>query len=142
MRKLLTIAACLCLGSFYGYGQEKMVSGQVVDSAGGQPVPGVSVTVQGSTIGTATDLDGNYIISVPGDDAVLVFSFLGMTPVQETVGDRSVINVTMSPAASQLDEVVVIGYGTAARRDLRSEEHTSELQSLMRNLYAVFCLHI
>src|SRR5690606_15118630 len=83
-----------------------------------QPDPGVSVTLQGSTVGTATDLDGKYTISVPGDDAVLVFSSLGMNPVQETVGDRSVINVMMSPATSQLDEVVVIGYGTAARRDL------------------------
>src|SRR3546814_11627553 len=96
MRKLLTIAACLCLGSFYGYGQEKMVSGQVVDSSGGQPVPGVSVSVQGSTIGTATDLYGNYIISVPGDYSALVFRFLGLTPVHTLVGDRSVIHLSMS----------------------------------------------
>ncbi|QEC52405.1 TonB-linked SusC/RagA family outer membrane protein [Anseongella ginsenosidimutans] len=118
MRNVLTVLAFLCFFTQYGYGQERTVSGRVVGAADSLPVPGVSVTVQGSSIGTATDLEGNYTISVPGNEAVLLFSFLGMTTVQETVGDRSVINVVLAPAASQLDEVVVIGYGTAVKRDL------------------------
>lgn len=104
--------------SFHAYAQERTVSGQVVGAEDEMPIPGVSVTVEGTAIGTATDLDGNYTLSVPGNDAVLVFSLLGMETVREIVGDREVVNVAMQFDAAELEEVVVIGYGTAQKRDL------------------------
>lgn len=84
----------------------------------GSPSPAFPLPLREALWGAATDLDGNYSLNVPGNDAVLVFSFLGMSTIEESVGDRAVINVAMAQATDQLDEVVVIGYGTAAKRDL------------------------
>src|SRR5690554_7527499 len=117
MRTLL-ITLLLIVSALYGYSQELTVQGKVTGAEDELPIPGVSVTVKGSSMGTATDLEGNYTIAVPDANAVLIFSFLGMSTVEETVGGRTEINIAMSAAADQLDEVVVIGYGTAAKRDL------------------------
>jgi len=93
------------------------VSGKVVAGAG-QPVPGVNIVVKGSTLGTVTDADGNFTINVPDDDAVLVFSFIGYSPQEVSIGGRTVINVTLQEDTKQLDEVVVIGYGEQSRETL------------------------
>lgn len=96
---------------------ETRVTGKVV-SPTGDPIAGVSVTVKGSSLGTSTDGEGNFAITVP-DDAVLVFSSVGFEPQEVAVSGRSVINVTMVEATgAAMDEVVVIGYGTATKRDL------------------------
>src|SRR5690606_1466575 len=92
------------------------VTGTVVDSSG-QPLPGVTITVQGTTIGTVTDLDGRYTINAP-DGGVLVFSFIGFERQAIEVGGKSIINVTLNEDTASLDEVVVIGYGTQERRDI------------------------
>ena len=84
----------------------------------GNPLPGVSVVVKGSNIGTATDADGRYQITVPDADAILQFSFVGYTTREILVGNQRVIDVGLAEDASQLEEVVVIGYGTARKRDL------------------------
>ncbi|WP_234364067.1 SusC/RagA family TonB-linked outer membrane protein [Lunatibacter salilacus] len=94
----------------------KDVSGTVVDQ-NGDPLPGVSILVQGSTTGTVTDLDGKFTITVP-DGATLVFSFIGYENQLVSVGDQTVLTVTMSEDATSLDEVVVIGYGTIRKSDL------------------------
>tara|TARA_R110002050_G_scaffold295966_1_gene455423 strand:- start:5049 stop:8420 length:3372 start_codon:yes stop_codon:yes gene_type:complete len=92
------------------------VSGTVVDS-NGQPIPGVTVSVPGTSIGTATDLDGKYSISVP-EGTTLVFSFIGFESQSKAVGDQSIINITLTEDMSSLDEVVVIGYGTQKQREV------------------------
>lgn len=89
---------------------EVTVTGTVVDEYG-SPVPGVTVLVEGTTIGTATDLDGEYSLTVP-DGSTLVFSFIGFESETVVVGDQSVIDVTLNEDISSLDEVVVVGYGT------------------------------
>ncbi len=93
------------------------VTGTVSD-ANGTPLPGVSVVERGTTNGVATDFDGNYEIRVSSAASVLDFTYLGFTSASRTVGSNGTINVTMEESASQLDEVVVIGYGTARRSDL------------------------
>lgn len=93
-----------------------VVSGKVTDAAG-EGIPGVSVTLKGSSVGTTTDATGNYSLSVP-DNATLVFSSVGFTGFEEKVNGRSVINVTLQPAAQSINEVVVVGYGTQKKRDL------------------------
>ena len=92
------------------------VSGNVVDSETGTPLPGVNVVVQGTSTGVSTDFDGNYQISV-SQGAVLEFSFIGFETQSISVsGDQ--INVSMIPSADSLDEIVVTGYGTQTRREV------------------------
>lgn len=89
-----------------------MVTGTVSDSDG-EPLAGVTVSVKGQpSKAAATDIDGNYKISVAGKDTHLNFNYIGMTPVTEKVGDRTVINVVMTSQSTELDDVIVIGYGT------------------------------
>lgn len=98
--------------------QEKTVTGTVTDGATGSPLPGANVSVQGTTTGTTTDMQGQYEITVPGPDAVLVYSFVGYVSQEETVGDRTTIDVTLQEDVEQLDEVVVVGYGTQRRQEI------------------------
>ena len=90
------------------------VSGKVTDGEG-LPLPGVTVTVKGTTRGTNTGIDGVYHISVPNASAILVFSSVGYTAKEVTVGGNAVINVQLSSDNKTLNEVVVIGYGTQKR---------------------------
>ncbi len=89
---------------------QKTVTGVVKDDAGG-PLPGANVTVVGTTQGTITDADGHYSIQVPGNDAVLRFSFVGMEPQEILVGDKTVIDVTLKSSAIGLSDVVVTALG-------------------------------
>jgi len=101
----------LLIGSI-SYGQS--VKGVVTDADGS--LPGVSVTIQGTTSGAQTDFDGNYTIKASQGD-VLVFSYLGYKTEVRTVGSETVINVTMTEDSTQLEEIVVIGYGTTTVKD-------------------------
>src|SRR5690606_35171440 len=92
------------------------VSGTVTDP-NGEPIPGVTVSVPGTTIGTATDLDGRYSLTVQ-EGSTLVFSFIGFEPQSIAVGDRSVIDVVLSEDMASLEEVVVVGYGTQKKSHL------------------------
>lgn len=102
---------------FLGYQQADVtVTGTVVGNDG-EPLPGVTISVQGTTIGTVSDIDGKYTITVP-EGGSLVFSFIGFERQVIEVGSRSVIDVTLQEDTASLDEVVVIGYGTQERRDI------------------------
>jgi iron complex outermembrane receptor protein len=101
------------------FGQQRTIKGKVTSETEGA-LPGVNIVVQGTTIGIATDINGDYTISVPGPEAVLVFSFIGYTPQQITVGNQSTINVVLAPALSALQEIVVTGYGTQKKREVTS----------------------
>lgn len=96
--------------------QEIRVSGKVT-AEGGEILSGVSVSVKGSRTGTTTDVNGNYSISVP-DDAVLVFSSVGYETQEVAVAGKTNISVILQQSSRKIDEVVVIGYGTANKRDL------------------------
>ena len=89
---------------------QRTVTGTVVDEEN-QPLPGVSIQVEGTTSGTTSDFDGNYAIEVDSDIVVLVFTYIGMKPVKETVGNRNTINVQMVQDAQALDEIVVTALG-------------------------------
>ncbi len=95
---------------------QSTVTGIVTD-ADGAPLPGANVLVKGTTNGTQTDFDGNYSINVDGD-ATLVFSYIGFASQEVAVNGQSTVNVSMSDDASQLAEVVVLGYATQTRGDL------------------------
>ncbi|MDF2186824.1 TonB-dependent receptor [Paraflavitalea sp. CAU 1676] len=92
------------------------VTGKVVDSTGA-PMVGVSVRVKGSNVGTSTNAEGNFSLTVP-DNAVLIFSSVGFEPQEVEVGTQTTINVTLQASRAALDQVVVVGYGTTRKRDL------------------------
>jgi TonB-linked SusC/RagA family outer membrane protein len=93
------------------------VAGTVVDEDG-LPLIGVNILIKGTTRGAVTDLDGNFSLDLVDGQEVLVFSYTGYEPVEVAVNGRSVLQVTMSESVSQLDEIVVIGYGTQKKSDL------------------------
>lgn len=98
------------------------LQGSVVDTTGA-PLPGVSVTLQGTTIGTATDPDGTYLIEIPPaadrpEEMVLVFSYIGFKTLEVPADGRTVIDVVLEQDVSLLDEIVVVGYGTQKRSDI------------------------
>ncbi len=92
------------------------LKGKITDE-NGEGLPGASVVVKGTAIGTTTDIEGSYAISVP-EDATLVVSFVGYKTQEVTVSGRSVIDLQMTLDAEQLEEVVVVGYGTQAKKDV------------------------
>ena len=117
MRKILVgswlLSLLFCLPVL---AQDITVSGRVTSSDDGSGLPGVSVQVRGTTRGTTTDVQGNYSLGIPANGN-LVFSFIGFTTQQIDVNNRSTINVSLGGDSQQLNEVVVIGYGTQTRRD-------------------------
>lgn len=116
--KLLLILGCLLLFSFYQvYGQEQTVTGAVTDAEEGTALPGVSVLVEGTDIGTSTNAQGEYEITVPEDQNILLFSFLGYATERVQIEGRSEINVELSPDLLGLDELVVTALGL--RQDRR-----------------------
>jgi TonB-linked SusC/RagA family outer membrane protein len=97
--------------------KDQFVSGTVRDENGGV-LPGVSVVLKGTQRGTTTDTDGKFVLEVPGASSVLVFSFVGYSSQEVTVGNQSNLSVSLTPESKALNEVVVIGYGSVKRKDL------------------------
>jgi len=93
------------------------ITGTVTDDTGGS-LPGVNVVVKGTNIGVVADVNGKYSITIPGRDAVLVFSFIGFATQEFAVGDRTNISVTLSEGVAQIEEVVVVGFGTQKKVNL------------------------
>ncbi|GAB3851481.1 TonB-dependent receptor [Hymenobacter terrigena] len=113
-RVLLTLF--LLLMASHAWAQQT-IKGRVVANDG-SALPGVTVRVEGTTVGTSTGPDGEYQLSVPGSKSVLAFSFVGYAPKTVAVGSQTSINVTLVDDAKALDEVVVVGYGTQKQRDV------------------------
>jgi TonB-dependent starch-binding outer membrane protein SusC len=111
---LILLSVC----HYTAWAQDVQVSGKVTAAEDQSTLPGVNVIVKGTTFGTTTDANGNYSLAVPGGSATLVFSFIGFSPVEVAVDNRTTIDVTMEADILQLGEVVVIGYGTQKKVDL------------------------
>ncbi|MBE7175432.1 MAG: TonB-dependent receptor [Mucilaginibacter polytrichastri] len=97
--------------------QNRSVNGKVTSQDDGSPLPGVSVMLKGTTTGTQTDQNGNFTLTIPSGDAVLVFRYVGFSPSEVPV-KGNIVNVKLKAQASELSEVVVVGYGSQLRRDL------------------------
>ena len=104
---------------------QKAVKGKVTDAADGQGIPGVSVSVKGQTGNTvATNNDGTFTITVPSNNSILVFSYIGFETKEMAVGTQSTINVGLSASNQVLDEVMVVAYGTAKRSTFTGSANT------------------
>jgi len=115
MKKLFSVLAVILL-PLAALAQHQ-VSGKVTEAVTGEPLMGVGILVPGTTVGTVTDLDGTYTLSVP-ENASLSFECIGYTTVVRPVNGQSVINVEMAEDTMFLDEVVVVGYSVMKRRDV------------------------
>lgn len=94
--------------------QKKVISGKIADDKG-IPLAGVSVAVKGSTIGTISNGNGDYSLEVPENAGALVFSFIGMKTLEEKIGSNSVLNVVLNPVLQNVDEVMIVAYGTVKK---------------------------
>jgi TonB-dependent starch-binding outer membrane protein SusC len=109
----VAVALLISLGAF----AQDVVTGKVTDAADGSGLPGVSVAVKGTTRGAQTDANGTYKVNA-GSNVTLVFSFVGYTTKEVSVGGKSVVNVALAADNKSLEEVVVVGYGTQKRKEI------------------------
>ncbi|MBW6479761.1 MAG: TonB-dependent receptor [Bacteroidales bacterium] len=125
---LLFLIACFILISTSVYSQQLNISGTVNDQ-NGQPLPGVSVVVKGTTIGTVTNADGQFSLVLPPDAEILQFSFVGMRAQEVLIGNRTTFTIIMEEETIGMEEVVVVGYGTQKKANLTGavDQVTSEV---------------
>lgn len=121
--KVLLVLVGLFLVTNVAMAQQVTVSGTVIDAGFGDPLPGVTVAIKGTTSGTITTPDGTFTLTTNKGD-VLVFSFIGFTSQEVTIGDQQRINIQLQPDIIGMEEVVVIGYGTAKKKDLTGSVQT------------------
>lgn len=95
----------------------RKLTGSVKDKDG-TPLPGVTVMLKGTTIGAATDIDGKFTFTTSQEGGILRFSFMGMKTIEIPVGDKTVFDIVMEEEKKDLDEVIIIGYGSAKKKDL------------------------
>jgi TonB-linked SusC/RagA family outer membrane protein len=98
--------------------QQKTITGTVVSATTGETLPGVNIVLKGTAIGTATDINGNFELTVPSEGGTLVFSFVGYLPEEVDIGSRSIIDLSLVEDITALEEVVVIGYGSMERANV------------------------
>ena len=134
-KRVLLFISLIILG-FKGHGQNLKVNGTVLSEESGQPIPGVSIVIKGSSIGTSTDFDGLYTINVAKGET-LVFSYLGMEEIEIIVSTAS-NNVLMKESVTGLDEIVVIGYGTVKKRELTGAIASVKAKDLNKTITSDF----
>lgn len=141
-RTTCLLVPCLLVCAF-AFAQTQNVTGKITDGEGNTPLPGASIVVKGSSLGTTTDANGEYSIAVDDPNTTLVFSFIGYETQEIQVGGRTRIDITLAPDVESLEEVVVVGYGTQRKKDLTGAvahvdaeklqtEATSNLTSMLR----------
>ena len=148
VNRMMMASFVLCFVTMLNvFAQQGITIKGIVTDATGDPLPGVSVTVKGTTQGTATDVNGVYSLSVQNENATLAFSFIGFINQEFVVGNRRDIHVVLVEDTHEIDEVVVVGYGTVRKSDLtgaisqidptkKSENLTSNATDLLRNSIA------
>ncbi|WP_027077102.1 carboxypeptidase-like regulatory domain-containing protein, partial [Maribacter antarcticus] len=124
LKSLAFVGVFLCFGLL----QAQTINGTVSDATG--PLPGANVLVKGTTNGTQTDFDGNYTIDANAE-ATLVFSYIGYKTAQVPVSGQTNIDITLEEDASKLDEVVVTGYGSQAKKDLTGAVAVVDVDQLL-----------
>jgi TonB-linked SusC/RagA family outer membrane protein len=114
------------------FAQEKTLTGTVV-GVDNVALPGVSISVKGTVVGTITDIDGKFALKVPANAGTLVFSFIGMKPLEVEIGTKTSFNVTLQENVVGLDEVVVVGYGTQKKESVVGAISQIDNQALVRS---------
>ena len=112
----MLVLALLLAWQIPAHAQDRNISGKVLDEIN-KPVPGAAVTVKGTNYGTITDITGSFKLSV-SPNATLMISHVGFSPKEISVGDKTTLTINMGPLQNELDQVIVVGYGTQRKRDI------------------------
>jgi TonB-dependent starch-binding outer membrane protein SusC len=110
--------------------QKPKVTGNITDATSGEPLVGVNIVVEGTSTGVVSDMSGNYVIEVQDPNAILVFSYVGFLTEKIPVGSKLVIDIKLVPDVTNLEEVVVIGYGTQKKSDLSGAVASVKMKEL------------
>jgi TonB-linked SusC/RagA family outer membrane protein len=124
MKKLLQSLFVLMLVASAAFAQDRTITGTVTAKEDGSALPGVSIQVKGTKVGTQTGADGKFSIKVAQGQSALTFSFIGFVPKTVTLGNGSTINVSLESDSKVLSEVVVVGYGTQTKREITGSQST------------------
>lgn len=116
-KKYLFSIGILCLMSFSSFAQT-ILKGKVIEQSSGEGLPGVSVIIKGTATGTSTDFDGNFELNSSTSENVLVFSYVGFKTIEQAASANQDLTIYLEDDSQALDEVVVVGYGTARKKDL------------------------
>lgn len=128
---LLALSFLVVFGLQAMLAQTKNITGTVTDAGDGAPIPGVSVFVKGTTVGTVTRPDGVYTLAVPSDATTLVFSFVGMKAQEIAIEGKATINVALQSDAVDVDEVIVVAYGTAKKSSFTGSAANVKTEKLL-----------
>lgn len=112
--------------------QQRLITGQVVDE-NNNPLEWVTIQVKGTNVATTTDGDGRYEINIPNNQTTLIYTLMGFEAVESIIGSRSVINISLKMAISDLDEVVVVGYGTQKKANLTGAVSSVNMDEILGN---------
>ncbi|WP_044201436.1 TonB-dependent receptor [Flammeovirga sp. OC4] len=118
MKNKLLILFFLLFSFLQAIAQEKIISGSIVDKNTKEKLPGVNVSIKGTTLGTMTDFDGQFKLTIPSQSTTLVISFIGYNTTNLEIGTQTYFNIELEEDIEQLDEVVVVGYGVAKKSDI------------------------
>lgn len=130
MKRIVLLLAFFAIGMNILWAQTRDITGSVTSADDGGSMPGVSISVKGTSMGTITDMNGKYSIKVPNDTKTLVFSFVGMTTQEITIGNQTTINVQLKSEDVTVDEVVIVAYGTAKKESLTGAISTVNSKSI------------
>jgi TonB-linked SusC/RagA family outer membrane protein len=134
-RTIVLYAGMVCM-TVPGLAQQRVITGAVTDAKDGSPLIGATVKVRETSVGTVTDAGGNFSLNVPPDAQGLVFSYVGYLSKEVEIGDLTVINISLEEDIQELDEVVVIGYGTQKKSDLTGSVATISPEELTKSAVA------
>ncbi|PSL07153.1 SusC/RagA family TonB-linked outer membrane protein [Cecembia rubra] len=121
---LLTLLLFITIYQAEAFQQNRQVTGQVISQSDKDGMPGVAVTLKGTTLGAVTDIDGRFSIDVPSSESILVFSFIGYATQERAVGNQTSINITLSESEELMQEFVVVGYGEQKKLNLTGSVET------------------
>ena len=128
-RHLFVVFWALLLLPLWGLAQQRTLSGKVLDE-NSEPLPGINILVKGTTVGTVTNVEGNYQLSVADDAETLVFSSVGYVTEEVTIGNQSIIDMSLTPDVQSLSEVIVDGYGTKRKEELTGSINVVDSESI------------
>ncbi len=130
MKRITTIVLFLFLGMQLAFAQGKVITGTVTSATDGSTIPGVQVVIKGTTTGVTTDMNGAYSLIVPQLATVLEFSFIGLVKKEVTINNQTTIDVVMEEDLFLLNEVIVVGYGTATKQSFTGSVKTIKSENL------------
>ena len=116
------------------FAQEINVTGKIIDENTGEPLPGVNVLIKGTATGTISNYDGDYSINVPDQNSILVFSFIGYQSKEINVAGKTIIDVSLTVSAKELEEVVVIGYGVQKKSFQQEPRYMLEMKKYHKDI--------